>query len=94
MFEVQVGTARPVVLNIELVPTTTELKEVVITQQPFQRTVESPLSVRTIGSAEIMRNPGGNRDISRVIRSLPGVSCQHGGEFPNRHHYPRRVRTK
>ncbi|MBP7155810.1 MAG: TonB-dependent receptor [Flavobacteriales bacterium] len=74
VFEVQVGTARPVVLNIELVPTTTELKEVVITQQPFQRTVESPLSVRTIGSAEIMRNPGGNRDISRVIRSLPGVA--------------------
>jgi hypothetical protein len=74
LFEVQVGTARPVVLNIELQPSVTELKEVEITRQPFQRTVESPLSVRTVGSAEIMRNPGGNRDISRVIRALPGVA--------------------
>jgi hypothetical protein len=74
VFEVQVGTARPAQLNIELQPTATELKEVEITRQPFQRTVESPLSVRTIGSAEIMRNPGGNRDISRVIRALPGVA--------------------
>jgi hypothetical protein len=74
VFEVQVGTARPTVLSIELQPTATELKEVEITRQPFQRTVESPLSVRTIGSAEIMRNPGGNRDISRVIRALPGVA--------------------
>jgi len=74
VFEVQVGTARPAQLNIELQPTATELKEVEITRQPFQRTVESPLSVRTIGSAEIMRNPGGNHDISRVIRALPGVA--------------------
>jgi hypothetical protein len=74
LFEVQVGTTRATQLNIELQPTATELKEVEITRQPFQRTAESPLSVRTIGSAEIMRNPGGNRDISRVIRALPGVA--------------------
>jgi hypothetical protein len=74
VFEVQVGTARPASLDIQLQPSATELKEVEITRQPFQRTVESPLSVRTIGSAEIMRNPGGNRDISRVIRALPGVA--------------------
>lgn len=74
LFEVQVGTARPIQLSIELQASATELKEVEITRQPFQRTVETPLSVRTIGSAEIMRNPGGNRDISRVIRALPGVA--------------------
>lgn len=72
--EVQVGTARPVELDIALEPSTTELKEVEITRKPFTRTQESPLSVRTIGSAEIMRNPGGNRDISKVIRALPGVA--------------------
>lgn len=72
--EVQVGTARAVELDITLEPTATELKEVEITRKPFQRTQESPLSVRTIGSAEIMRNPGGNRDISKVIRALPGVA--------------------
>jgi hypothetical protein len=35
---------------------------------------EAPLSVRTIGAAEVKRNPGGNRDISRALRSLPGVA--------------------
>lgn len=74
VFEVQVGTARPVELTIDLEPSAVELKEVEVTRQPFQRTVESPLSVRTLGSAEIMRNPGGNRDISRVVRALPGVA--------------------
>jgi hypothetical protein len=74
ILEVQVGTARAVELDITLEPTATELKEVEITRKPFQRTQESPLSVRTIGSAEIMRNPGGNRDISKVIRALPGVA--------------------
>jgi hypothetical protein len=72
--EVQVGTARPVELTITLEPSATELKEVEITRKAFERTKESPLSVRTIGSAEIMRNPGGNRDISKVIRALPGVA--------------------
>ena len=47
LFEVQVGTSRPVQLAIELQPSATELKEVEITRQPFQRTVETPLSVRT-----------------------------------------------
>lgn len=74
IYEVQVGTARPAQLAIELEPSAVELQEVEVTRQPFQRTVESPLSVRTIGSAEIMRNPGGNRDISRVVRALPGVA--------------------
>ncbi len=72
--EVQVGTARPVELEILLEASATELKEVEIKPKAFQRSAESPLSVRTIGSAEIMRNPGGNRDISKVIRSLPGVA--------------------
>lgn len=74
VFEVQLSSARPTVLELELKPSATELEVVEITRQPFQRTVESPLSVRTIGSAEIMRNPGGNRDISRVVRALPGVA--------------------
>jgi hypothetical protein len=30
--------------------------------------------MRSIGEAEIKRNPGGNRDISKVLQSLPGVA--------------------
>jgi hypothetical protein len=41
------------------------------------RKEESPLSMRNIGVAEIKRNPGGNRDISKVLQSLPG--CCVGG---------------
>ena len=36
---------------------------------------ESPVSVRSIGVNEIKRNPGGDRDISKVIRTLPGVAA-------------------
>ena len=32
--------------------------------------MESPLSMRSINATEIYRNPGGNRDISKVIQSL------------------------
>ncbi len=30
--------------------------------------------LRTIGTTEIKRMPGGNRDISKVVRALPGVA--------------------
>lgn len=50
------------------------LKVIEVTGSPFNKTEESPVSLRTIGSSEIDRNPGGNRDISKVIQSLPGVA--------------------
>ena len=45
-----------------------------VTTSAFNKTEESPVSLRTIGTAEIARNPGGGRDISKVIRVLPGVT--------------------
>ena len=33
------------------------------------------MSVRSIGTNEIKQNPGGGRDISRALRSLPGVAA-------------------
>jgi len=50
------------------------LGEVVIKASPFIKKAETPLSVRIIGIDEIEKNPGGNRDISRVIQSFPGVA--------------------
>lgn len=50
------------------------LEEVVIRPSYFQKRAESPVSLRTIGIDEIEKNPGGNRDISKVIQSYPGVS--------------------
>lgn len=72
--EIQVTSARPVRLDFKLEEQTTQLEEIVVKASPFKRTEESPLSLRIIGVAEIQRNPGGNRDISKVIQTLPGVT--------------------
>ncbi|MFN4235449.1 MAG: TonB-dependent receptor [Bacteroidia bacterium] len=74
IFEVQATNAKAAIVNIALEETATDLKTVEITGQGFNKTEESPVSLRTIGVAEIERNPGGNRDISAVIRNFPGVA--------------------
>jgi len=73
-FEVQVITARPMVLDFALDQSSAQLQEVVVKAEPFKKPQESPVSLRTIGITEINRNPGSNRDISKVIQSLPGVT--------------------
>ena len=75
VFEIQVTNAKPAVLDFEMEENTEGLAEVVIKASPFKKTEESPVSLRTIGVTEIARNPGGNRDISKVIQSLPGVTA-------------------
>ncbi|MFC5626546.1 TonB-dependent receptor [Algoriphagus winogradskyi] len=72
-FEIQVTLARPVQLDFDLAEDASELSEVVVSSE-FSRSEETPLSVRRLNSNEIERYPGGNRDISRVIQSLPGVA--------------------
>ena len=72
--EVIVNPNKPTNLDIQLTESSTSLKEVEVTASPFQKTEESPVSKRSINATEIYRNPGGNRDISKVIQSLPGVA--------------------
>ncbi|SNS31119.1 Outer membrane receptor proteins, mostly Fe transport [Belliella buryatensis] len=73
VFEVQVTRARAVQLDFELEEEASDLNEVVVNSE-FSRSDETPLSVRRLNANEIERYPGGNRDISRVIQSLPGVA--------------------
>ncbi len=73
-FEVQVSNNKPAIVDMELGTSSQKLEEVVIKAPPFKKTEESPVSLRTIGVAEIQRNPGGNRDISKVVQTLPGVT--------------------
>ncbi|MDP6922318.1 MAG: TonB-dependent receptor, partial [Lutibacter sp.] len=54
------------------------LNEVVVQSNLFTSTLESPLSVQSLGIVEIEKNPGGNRDILKVIQSLPGVASNPG----------------
>ncbi len=73
-YEVSVSSARTTTLDFALVEESTTLDQVVISASPFNKREESPVSLRTISSSEIYRNPGGNRDISNVIQILPGVA--------------------
>lgn len=50
------------------------LAGVEIRNTTFRRDEDSPLSMKSIGIAEIEKSPGGNRDISKVLQSLPGVA--------------------
>lgn len=59
---------------IELEPSSENLQEVSVVASPFRKTAESPLGLRVIGFKEIEKSAGGNRDISRVVQSFPGVA--------------------
>lgn len=72
--EIIISNVRPTEINFILEESAQNLKEVEVTTGAFTKTEESPVSLRTIGVAEIQRNPGSNRDISRVVQVLPGVT--------------------
>ena len=72
--EIKVTPNNPVVLNVGLEPSSTVLDAAEVKTSAFEKNEESPVSMRTIGIAEIERNPGANRDISKVLGSLPGVA--------------------
>lgn len=74
VFEVEVSNSRVTYLNVQLEEMAVEVGEAEIVGSSFNNREEAPLSARTIGVNEVKRNPGGNRDISRAIRSLPGVA--------------------
>ena len=71
---VMVTNSHQVTLDISLEESEINLGEVVVKASPFIRKIESPVSTRIIGIDEIEKNPGGNRDISKVIQSFPGVA--------------------
>lgn len=73
-YEVQVFNNKPAQVDFKLEEDTKTLEAVVVTANPFDKKEESPVSLRTIGVNEIERNPGGNRDISKALQSLPGVA--------------------
>jgi hypothetical protein len=72
--EIQVSNSKPAIIDVSLEEETEEIGEIVVKASPFKQPAESPVSLQTIGTSEIQRNPGGNRDISKVIRILPGVT--------------------
>jgi len=74
IYEVIARNTKVTTLDIPMETDIADLDEVVIRPSGFNRVEESPTSLRSISATEIYRNPGGNRDISKVIQVLPGVS--------------------
>lgn len=72
--EFLVTNANTATIDIKLQSTSLALNEVKIKANTFKFKKESPVSLRTLQLSEIEKNPGSNRDISKVIQSLPGVS--------------------
>jgi hypothetical protein len=72
--DIEVSNANVANIVIKMESTDQELGEVTVTANPFRKTEESPVSLRSIGLSEIETNPGANRDISKVIQSFPGVA--------------------
>jgi hypothetical protein len=72
-YEIIVTSTKPTTLDIPLIEESETLEAFEVKGAPFNKTLESPVSMRTINASEIYRNPGGNRDISKVIQVLPGV---------------------
>ena len=67
-------SARTPFIEVELEEDAQMLGEVIVSPSPMRRTTESPVSLFVIGVQDIEKIPGANRDISRVVRSFPGVS--------------------
>ena len=74
IYDINVRPDRATIVNVTLEEDIKNLGEVKVEAAAFEKKEESPVSLRTIGVAEIKRSPGGNRDISKVIQSLPGVA--------------------
>ena len=75
VFEIEVTPARPAALNVVLKPASIAIEEAEVVGSRRPNVAEAPLSVRSLGTNEIKRNPGGGRDISRALRTLPGVAA-------------------
>jgi hypothetical protein len=74
--DITVTISRVVDLDFPLEPIIREQKEIVVKASPFTPKSESPVSLRTLNATEIERQPGANRDVSRVLQALPGVASR------------------
>ena len=72
--EVLITNAKVASLDIAMKEIGVQLGGVEVTAAIFKRVEESPVSLKSIGISQIEKSPGSNRDISKVIQSLPGVA--------------------
>ncbi|MHB9055435.1 MAG: TonB-dependent receptor [Paludibacteraceae bacterium] len=78
--EIQVQGNQTSFVDIPVNEKSISLNEIVVRQNLNVKRIESPLSVLSVGVQEIEKSAGANRDVSKVIQTLPGV----GATDPNR----------
>ena len=78
--EVQVVGNQTSFIDVALDEASTSLSEVVVRPNMRLKRAESPLSLQTLGIKQIEKSAGANRDISKLVQTLPGV----GATDPNR----------
>jgi hypothetical protein len=71
--EIQVNNARPASIDIAMKQSALSFESVTVKPSTFIKLEEAPLSVVEIRLSEIETIPGGNRDLSKIIQSFPGV---------------------
>lgn len=72
--EIQITNAKTASLDIAMKEVAVQISGVEVTASVFKRVEESPVSLKSLGISQIEKSPGSNRDISKVIQSLPGVA--------------------
>ncbi len=72
--EILVTNSKTAAIDIAMKEVAIQISGVEVSASVFKRVEESPLSLRSIGISQIEKSPGSNRDISKVIQSLPGVA--------------------
>jgi len=81
-FNIVLTTGNAQIVNFELVASSSNLQEVVVTfnqnKSAIAADMTTPLSVQQLTSEEIRSSPGGNFDVSKVVQTLPGVGVSNG----------------
>jgi len=73
--EIQVQGNQTVFVDIALVEKSLELKEVTVTKFLNLKKLDSPVSLLTVGVQDLEKGAGVNRDVSKVVQTLPGVGA-------------------
>jgi hypothetical protein len=69
-----VADGLPTTMDIRIKPDRKTIQGVTIRPAAFEKEMDVPISILSIGQEEIQRNPGSDNDVSKVIRALPGVA--------------------
>lgn len=79
-YNIQIKTKGNIAYNFVLKESVAQLEAVTVSDaNKITRPRETPLSVQSLGAAEIANYPGSNNDVVQVAQTLPGVSPSIGG---------------